>query len=121
MMKSIFALLLLSFLTGCFNNGSSNENDPSIVPADGKTRQGAVGNVIATELDVPWQINVIRSDEFYLSERGGNIAHITDGSIERETLQLNEQVVARTEGGMLGFLIYDQEKPMQAFVYHSYE
>ncbi|WLD92726.1 sorbosone dehydrogenase family protein [Alkalihalobacillus sp. AL-G] len=119
-MKYIYPFVFVLILTGCFSNETPSKEDQPTVPANSDTRQNQAGQVLVTNLNVPWQINVLGPAEFYLSERAGNIVHAKDGSIQREPLQLSKQIVSRTEGGFLGFLLIENTSPMQAYIYHTY-
>lgn len=122
----LFAFIMMVVLAGCFSDQklqkeaqpSSNDDPAQTVHSD--ARQDV--EVLATELKVPWQINAFEDTVFYLSGRTGEIISIKDDSKQTQSLDLQKPVVARTEGGLLGFLILDgQKEPLQAILYHTYE
>lgn len=76
--------------------------------------------VIATHLQTPWAITK-HGDTFYVTEREGTIAQIHNGEVVRQHVQLDEQVYAQSEGGLLGLALsphFEQNK--EAYVYHTY-
>ncbi|MCF6138577.1 PQQ-dependent sugar dehydrogenase [Pseudalkalibacillus berkeleyi] len=111
-------------LMGCSSNQEDNhdtsEYKGTSKPAYEENRQDA--EILATKLKVPWQINVINDTVFYLSGRTGEVYSIKGDSKQKQKINLSEKVVARTEGGLLGFLILEQQsEPLEAIVYHTYQ
>jgi glucose/arabinose dehydrogenase len=78
--------------------------------------------VIATDLNIPWNINK-HDNIFYLSQRVGNIIKI-DGISGLKTVQnveVTKDVLHEGEGGLLGFILApDFDNSKEAFAYHTY-
>ncbi|WP_257349524.1 PQQ-dependent sugar dehydrogenase [Pseudalkalibacillus decolorationis] len=119
-MKFLYPFIVFLILAGCMAEDQKNNTLEPSVPTDGEATQQNKGQVLVKKLNVPWQINRVQSGEFYLPERSGSIVHIKDGSTERETLQLNREIVAETVGGLLGLLVVENTNPVEAYVYHTY-
>ncbi|WP_207940363.1 hypothetical protein DOK78_002153 [Enterococcus sp. DIV2402] len=75
---------------------------------------------LATKLEVPWSIQK-HDNSFYISERSGTIAKITDGKVQRQTVHLSDELSDVSEAGLLGFLLAtDFEESQEAFAYYTY-
>nr|WP_281259223.1 PQQ-dependent sugar dehydrogenase [Alteribacillus bidgolensis] len=72
-------------------------------------------------MNVPWTIQPYE-DGFFITEREGHIAFIDkDGSLNRQQVELEEEVASQGEGGLLGFVLDENFKENQtAYVYHTY-
>ncbi|MCA0971172.1 PQQ-dependent sugar dehydrogenase [Halobacillus litoralis] len=104
-MKRISWLLFLFFAAGC---QSSPEVDGSM-------------EVLADELRSPWDLEIYGED-YFISEREGNVVTVADGQVNRAPLQTSEEIVQIGEGGLLGFHLHpDYETNNLAFAYHTYE
>ncbi|MYL48297.1 quinoprotein glucose dehydrogenase [Halobacillus litoralis] len=115
-MKKIIALLITTFffIAGCSDNSDDNNQEESPLPAEGL-------EVIADNLEVPWSIEKIE-DTFYLTERSGNIVKIEDGEVERQRVELEEEVSTASEAGLLGFVLApDFSESNLAYAYYTYE
>ncbi|WLR46567.1 sorbosone dehydrogenase family protein [Halobacillus litoralis] len=115
-MKKIIALLISTFffIAGCSDNPDDNKQEESALPAEGL-------EVIADNLEVPWSIEK-REDTFYLTERSGNIFKIEDGEVERQRVELEEEVSTASEAGLLGFVLApDFSESNLAYAYYTYE
>ncbi|MYL71741.1 quinoprotein glucose dehydrogenase [Halobacillus litoralis] len=111
-MKKIITLLISTFffIAGC----SDNKQEESPLPVEGL-------EVIADNLEVPWSIEK-REDTFYLTERSGNIVKIKDGEVERQSVELEEDVSTASEAGLLGFVLApDFSESNLAYAYYTYE
>lgn len=76
--------------------------------------------VVAGNLSVPWSINKV-NEAFYISERTGSIAVITDGNVERQSVVLQKPLAEAAEAGLLGFVIApDFAESKQAYAYYTY-
>lgn len=102
-----FSLLLL---LGC-NNAAPNP-DEATVPFE----------AVATELESPWAINKT-GDEFYISERTGQVAHIDEeGTLTRQEVNFSDTLSGASEAGFLGFVLkQDFEESQEAYGYYVYE
>jgi glucose/arabinose dehydrogenase len=75
---------------------------------------------LATKLEVPWSIQK-HDNSFYISERSGTIAKITDGKVQRQTVYLSDELSDVSEAGLLGFLLATNfEESQEAFAYYTY-
>ena len=119
-MRKKLGLVLLGalLLAGCSKEG---EADPGKKP---KEKTPAVvqvkPDVIAEDLKVPWSI-AKAGDVLYLTERPGAIVKIENGKMERQRVELKEQLSDASEAGLLGFVL-DPEFPdkQSAFAYYTY-
>lgn len=109
------------FMAGCSYQGERKLQDekPEVhnsLPSHEKTKK-----VIATDLDVPWDI-IKHGDLFYISERPGRILKITsNGKAENMPLDLKKEIVQNGEGGLLGFVLSrDFNTSKTAYIYHTY-
>ncbi|MBX0356061.1 sorbosone dehydrogenase family protein [Halobacillus sp. Nhm2S1] len=101
-------------ITGCSDHSGDNKQEESPLPAEGL-------EVIADNLEVPWSIEK-REDTFYLTERSGNIVKIEDGEVQRQRVELEEDVSTASEAGLLGFVLApDFSESNLAYAYYTYE
>ncbi|GEN54945.1 PQQ-dependent sugar dehydrogenase [Halobacillus faecis] len=115
-MKKLLALSMTIFflITGCSDHSGDNKQEESPLPAEGL-------EVIADNLEVPWSIEK-REDTFYLTERSGNIVKIEDGEVQRQSVELEEEVSTASEAGLLGFVLApDFSESNLAYAYYTYE
>lgn len=76
--------------------------------------------VLAENLVIPWSIEK-KEDVFYISERDGAIAKIEDGAVERQDVQLEQELSLEQEAGLLGFVLDpDFDENQQAIAYYTY-
>ncbi|REJ09108.1 quinoprotein glucose dehydrogenase [Halobacillus trueperi] len=76
---------------------------------------------MAENLKVPWSIQK-SEDTFYLTERSGNIVKIEEGEVERQRVELEEEVSTASEAGLLGFVLApDFSESNLAYAYYTYE
>ncbi|MBM7619293.1 glucose/arabinose dehydrogenase [Bacillus tianshenii] len=115
-----FALYFI-FASGCIVKQENDTNDTSTQPAKEVTNPlGSSVETVAEKLDVPWAITKYK-DTFYITERNGTIARISDGNLSRESVHLDKDVLRYGEGGLLGLALHpDFAANNQAFVYHTY-
>ncbi|MFK2824190.1 PQQ-dependent sugar dehydrogenase [Bacillus sp. B190/17] len=117
MKKWLLAALIL--LSGCASpeKGTSKSTASQNPTADASTET----EVIAENLQVPWDITKL-DDTFFISQRGGNIVHVLpNGKKELMELKLSQPVLHEGEGGLLGFELdpgFSQNH--LAYVYHTY-
>ena len=118
-MKKILALSITAvfLIAGCSENeqqdASDNSEDTSL-PVEGL-------EVIAENLDVPWSIEKLE-DTFYLTERSGDIVKIEEGEVERQRVELEEEISTASEAGLLGFVLApDFSESNLAYAYYTYE
>jgi YVTN family beta-propeller protein len=105
-MKKLILLSLILF--GCTNEEFANEK--------------IVAEQVATNLNIPWSINLY-GDTFYISERVGTIAKITnDGQVAHEKVTLSDSLSRASEAGILGFVLKPNfEQSQEAFSYYTYD
>jgi glucose/arabinose dehydrogenase len=78
------------------------------------------GEVIAKNLEIPWSIEKIENT-FYLTERVGNIVKIENGDIERQRVELKQELSTASEAGLLGFVLTsDFPESNLAYAYYTY-
>lgn len=110
MKKILMALFSILLLASC--NNSAADPEKATAPFE----------EIATGLETPWAINKI-GDEFYISERTGNIAYIDkDGKMTRQEVNFSDKLSSASEAGFLGFVLkQDFENSQEAYGYYVYE
>lgn len=117
MNKWVLAAFLL--LSGCASSKQSPDKEDSLqhIP----TGTSSTIDVIAENLEIPWDITN-SSDSFFISQRKGTIIQVDfTGKKEEMELRMNQPVLHKGEGGLLGFeLDPDFPKNGLAYVYHTY-
>ncbi|MFC0523580.1 PQQ-dependent sugar dehydrogenase [Pontibacillus salicampi] len=116
-MKKLTGAIVFILLVGCSANNTDTEDQTGAPPSNSQVQQ-----VIAKELDVPWDINK-HENTFFISQRGGSIVEVGEaGEKEEQELSLSKDVVEKGEGGLLGFLLHPSfSETQEAFLYHTYE
>ncbi|WP_249435985.1 PQQ-dependent sugar dehydrogenase [Paenibacillus sp. Marseille-Q4541] len=79
--------------------------------------------VIATGVNVPWEVDFLPDGRMLFTERPGQLRMITDGTIMEEPLiSFSAPFSDEGEGGLLGLAIDpDFENNSYVYVYHSYK
>ncbi|WP_378155242.1 PQQ-dependent sugar dehydrogenase [Chungangia koreensis] len=126
-MKKILLILFILFVSACSNQGESqNPPDLSEKPVDDGKAIPAVMNeisegTIAEQLEAPWSIN-LHKGVFYISERGGTIAVVENGKVERQAVSLSSPLSNAAEAGLLGFVLKeDFNQSKEAYAYYTYD
>ncbi|RJE88649.1 quinoprotein glucose dehydrogenase [Paenibacillus sp. 1011MAR3C5] len=103
------------------SSGDSNGEKPApSEPAGEPSSPAAYNGTVSAGLRIPWSI-AFHGNEIYLSEREGNIVHIKDSDIDRQTVRLGKAVHHDGEGGFLGLLLApDFQESGLAYAYHTY-
>ncbi|MGP4078645.1 PQQ-dependent sugar dehydrogenase [Pseudalkalibacillus sp. R45] len=119
MKKLLLPALLILMMTGCFENEKTppDEKNSKSQPVN----QNQDIQTLATELEVPWQINIVENTVYYLSGRPGEIMSISEGTKQNQTVEVSKEIVSRTESGLLGFYIIEGSQPLEAYLYHTYQ
>ena len=119
--RMVFCLaLILAFTNGCINPKDNETNRSAPLTNEASKSMDMSVETLAEKLDVPWAITNYK-ETFYITERNGSIARVTDGLMSREPVQLKEDVLQYGEGGLLGFVLHpDFEDNHLAFAYHTY-
>lgn len=118
-MKKILALSITAtfLIAGCQDSSDNSEGEKqedSSVPVEDL-------EVIAEDLEVPWSIEKVE-DIFYITERSGDIVKIEEGEVERQSVELEEEVSTASEAGLLGFVLApDFSESNLAYAYYTYE
>lgn len=77
--------------------------------------------VLAENLEIPWSIEK-EDDTFYMTEREGTIVQLEDGDLNRQQVDLDEEVSTASEAGLLGFVLSpDFSQTNEAYAYYTYE
>ncbi|GCF95307.1 dehydrogenase [Enterococcus florum] len=115
--KILLGGLLIGLLSGCV--GEDAADTPS--PSNSQETANSETEVLAENLEVPWSIDQ-HEETFYISERPGTIAAITDGALERQQVVLEQSLSSASEAGLLGFVLQpDFSDSNAAFAYYTYE
>ncbi|MDU5509627.1 PQQ-dependent sugar dehydrogenase [Enterococcus gilvus] len=115
--KLLFLGMLFVALSGCGNEDSATVSELSGT----KESDGQEAEVIAENLAIPWSIER-HNETFYISERGGTIAKISDGEVERQSVSLERPLSSASEAGLLGFVLYpDFSESQKGIAYYTYE
>lgn len=116
----VIGMATIILLVGCSRGEETKEDKPSEIEQVNATVQDT--EVIATNLDVPWDV-IKENGAFFISQRGGTIVQVTEnGEKVNMPLSLDREVVHRGEGGLLGFVLHpNYEDNQNAYVYHTYE
>nr|WP_227935433.1 PQQ-dependent sugar dehydrogenase [Alkalihalobacillus deserti] len=120
MKKFIFTLIFIFFISACSfeDNHQSEKNGRDAVEVFSRQDE-----VIATDLNIPWNINKY-DNTFYLSQRAGTIVKVdgVSGSKTVQDVEVTKEVLHEGEGGFLGFILsHDFEISREAFAYHTYK
>ncbi|MDT2829059.1 sorbosone dehydrogenase family protein [Enterococcus viikkiensis] len=126
-MKKIVILFIgLFLLSGCAapiseDEETSTKSGRGTLTTTGESAINQSIETVAENLAVPWSIQ--RDDDvFYLSERGGTVAKITDGDVERQSMSLEKDLSSVSEAGLLGFVLMpDFSDSQTAIAYYTYE
>jgi glucose/arabinose dehydrogenase len=122
-MKPAVIAAILLLVVGC-NNTTQPEpgtEKPDKTPEE-VTQPLKDAEVLATNLDVPWDM-IKYGDMFYISLRGGEIIKVAPGGeVTPMALELQKDVNQQGEGGLLGFVLApDFESTSEAFIYYTYK
>lgn len=111
------AFLPLTFLfASCSTNETSQENE---MTENSQTAEST--EVLAENLEIPWSIEK-EDDTFYMTEREGTIVQLEDGDLNRQQVDLDEEVSTASEAGLLGFVLSpDFSQTNEAYAYYTYE
>lgn len=117
MKKNMVAFLPLAFLfASCSTNGTNQENEAT---ENSQTAENT--EVLAENLEVPWSIEK-DGDTFYMTEREGAIVQLEDGDLNRQQVELDEEVSTASEAGLLGFVLSPEfSETNEAYAYYTYE
>ncbi len=115
--SSIFIVVAL-LLVGCSQN---EQNSIDSDQNDSDVQENEVHEVIAENLESPWSI-VKYENTFYVTEREGAIVRIEKGELERQKVELKEELSTASEAGLLGFVLApDFNETNMASAYYTYE
>lgn len=114
-------IAILFLITGCSENEQQDsynleetQQEEFLFPVEGL-------EVIVENLGVPWSIEKLE-DIFYITERSGNILEIEGGEVERQRVELEQEISTASEAGLLGFVLApDFSESSLAFAYYTYE
>ncbi|WP_438803927.1 PQQ-dependent sugar dehydrogenase [Metabacillus rhizolycopersici] len=118
--KFIFILIFILFISACSSedNYQSEKNEREEIEVFSRQTE-----VIATDLNIPWNINK-HDNTFYLSQRAGNIIKVdgVSGSKTVQNVEVTKEVLHEGEGGFLGFILaLNFDISQEAFAYHTYK
>jgi glucose/arabinose dehydrogenase len=105
------------------------ENEPAEETAEVEENEGPPEaeerneklTVLAENLTIPWSIEK-EKNTFYITEREGTIAKIENGEVERQAVQLDQELSTAAEAGLLGLVLDPNfEENREAVAYYTYE
>jgi glucose/arabinose dehydrogenase len=113
---SSMILMVLLLASGC----AFFEKEDHETPGDEAIVLQHDVETVAEKLSVPWSINKV-NEAFYISERTGSIAVISEGTVERQPVQLKKPLAQAAEAGLLGFVLApDFPESQKAYAYYTY-
>lgn len=136
-LKRWILLLSLVFVAGCASEPTEDavQEETPVEKAPEQTEEEGgqtdestearlsigTSEALAGQLDVPWSM-ARTEDGWLVSERGGTIAVIgADGNVDRQPVELTEDVLEIGEGGLLGLALTDDfDTSRQLYAYHTY-
>lgn len=112
--------LLLSLLAGCSKN---EEKTPLLLPDTGEQKSSYGIEIVATHLNVPWEIAFADEGQIFFTERPGDIRLIRNGKLlKKPILSLSSPFISKGEGGLLGLALDpDYQENHYMYVYHTYQ
>ncbi len=128
MYRLLVCIMLLGAAAGCTQRSDTTQesqeqrNETDTVYGNHADSRIPDAEVLASNLDIPWDI-AKTEDGFFISERNGNIIKIdSNNKKENMALELKKEIVARGEGGLLGFILHpDYPNNQLAIIYHTYQ
>jgi glucose/arabinose dehydrogenase len=112
-------MILFFLLVGCSSNEQQNSKDIQQNLPNEQSNEDR--EVIAENLEAPWSIDKYENT-FYLTERSGSIVKIENGQMERQRVELDEELSDTSEGGLLGFVLNPDFPELNlAYAYYTYE
>lgn len=120
----IIGLASISLLGACTDNEQpelSEDSEDVLEQPDTEEPNEMDIEIVAENLEVPWTIEAF-DETLYLTERPGTILTITEGTVDRQELELEEELSGASEAGLLGFVLSpDFSETSEAFAYYTYE
>lgn len=94
------------------------ENQQGIQSSKDKTNEKSL-EVLAENLEVPWDIAFLADDKIILTERAGRVRLIDKGKLKSDPVFVFSDVKASGEGGLLG-VTADPDFPDLIYFYYTY-
>ncbi|TLS36786.1 PQQ-dependent sugar dehydrogenase [Pseudalkalibacillus caeni] len=123
MKKIIFPAIFVLLLSACSTENNQQDEQTEQNEEEATEVFSRQAEVIAPNLNVPWNINK-HDNTFYLSQRPGNIIKVdgTNGTKTEQNIEVTKDILQTGEGGFLGFILApDFYKSREAYAYHTYE
>jgi aldose sugar dehydrogenase len=111
-----FSILLFGFLSSCTSPSSLDLPVLDYVALDESTLKV---EVLADNLDVPWDLEYVKDGFLWFNEQGGTISRINLESGELQRLLTIEEVWRQRTSGLLGLAIH-QDFPSQPYIVVNY-
>ncbi|QWU18406.1 Glucose/arabinose dehydrogenase, beta-propeller fold [Paenibacillus sophorae] len=126
--KALSIMMIFLLLVGCSINeqqntiGNTQATENTQNTQNTQTTESDLNvEVIAENLEIPWSIEK-EGDTFYLSERPGAIVRVENGKVDRQKVELKNQLSTASEAGLLGFVLApDFQESNLAYAYYTYE
>lgn len=116
-----FLMTAIFLIEGCSEKQQVSSDNPGDIQKEELSLPVEDLEVIADNLDVPWSIEKL-GNTFYLTERLGNIVKIEGDKVERQSVELEQEVSTASEAGLLGFVLApDFFESNLAYAYYTYE
>lgn len=118
-MKETMYMIVILLLVGCSLNEQPNSTDKQQNASS--EQESTEQEVLAENLEAPWSIEKLENT-FYLTERPGTIVKIENGEIDRQSVELEQELSTASEAGLLGFVLApDFPESNVAYAYYTYE
>ncbi|MEM1506191.1 sorbosone dehydrogenase family protein [Domibacillus sp. 8LH] len=118
-MKETMYMIVILLLVGCSLNEQPNSTDKQQNASS--EQESTEQEVLAENLEAPWSIEKLENT-FYLTERPGIIVKIENGEIDRQSVELEQELSTASEAGLLGFVLApDFPESNVAYAYYTYE
>lgn len=118
----LFLLMIVGLIvTGCMRSSekAGGHNNAGLTSVD----IPYTVDVIASELDVPWEMDIAPDGRIFFTERSGLLRVIEDGQLNPEpVITLDSPFISDGEGGLLGLALDpDFSANHYLYLYHTYE
>lgn len=110
-------MLIAAVISGCVR--SSEKAGPELSQSD----IPYTVDIIASELDIPWEMDIAADGRIFFTERSGSLRVIEDGQLNPEpVITFDSPFISKGEGGLLGLALDPAFSDNHyLYLYHTYE